>query len=351
MPDFATPDSTDLLTESYHYDLPPHLIAQAPIHPRDAARLLVVHSDNHSHSTFRDLPLWLQPRDLLVLNDTQVIPARLYGHKQTGAKVEILLLEQQESDSWLALVKPGRRVRVGDRLTFAQGLQAQVMQTDPATGGRILQFFWPPDRLFREILQAIGEVPLPPYITERTSSPSDYQTLWACQPGSVAAPTAGLHFTADLLNALKARGILTATITLNIGLGTFRPVEVKHLQHHPMHAEWLQVPAATTEKIKQTQAQGGRIIAVGTTVVRALESAAQQGNLDPWQGKSQLFIYPGYRWRVVQGLITNFHLPRSSLLMLVSALIGRDRVLRLYAEAIEQQYRFFSFGDGMLILP
>ncbi len=340
-----------MLTASYMYELPPEQIAQTPTHPRDHARMMVVEPQEHHHSRFTELPHWLNPGDLLVLNDTRVIPARLYGSKPTGAHIEILLLEQQDPYRWLTLVKPGRRIRVGDHLHFAQGLVAEVEDTDPATGGRILRFEWPEGQDFFALLQEVGETPLPPYITQTQTDPEEYQTIWASQPGSVAAPTAGLHFTQELLNQLQAMGVQTATLTLTIGLGTFRPVETETVTGHTLHQEWIQVSDVTVKRIRQTQAQQGRILAVGTTVTRALESAAQSGHLVPWQGKSDLFIYPGYRWRVIDGLITNFHLPRSSLLMMISALVGRQRVLELYQDAILNDYRFYSFGDGMLILP
>ncbi|MGF1576113.1 MAG: tRNA preQ1(34) S-adenosylmethionine ribosyltransferase-isomerase QueA [Cyanophyceae cyanobacterium] len=357
--------AADFLTASYDYPLPPDHIAQTPACPRDQARLLVIQSQGHHHSHFYNLPEWLQPGDLLVLNDTRVIPARLYGHKVTGAQIEILLLEPQTQDptqlssTWLCLVKPGRRVRVGDQLQFAQGLTAQVLASDPETGGRILAFSWPDGIPFERVLEQVGEMPLPPYITSRESTASDYQTIWAKTAGSVAAPTAGLHFTPELLQALQTKGIETAFVTLRVGLGTFRPVETEEILAHQLHREWLQVPAATVEAIQQTRQRGGRVIGVGTTVARALESAAQQGSqpqqkegkLQAWQGYSTLFIYPGYEWQVLDGLITNFHLPRSSLMMMISALTGRERLLSLYAEAIAQDYRFYSFGDGMFILP
>ncbi len=343
----------DRLTAAYDYELPLERIAQSPVNPRDQARLLVLDPQHHDHSHFWALPRWLRSGDLLVLNDTKVIPARVYGQKPTGAQIEILLLEPHPTaaDQWLALVKPGRRIRPGDRLQFGSDLEATVVAADPASGGRWLQFDGSSDQSFEQILETVGEIPFPPYITERVAGPEDYQTIWASQPGSVAAPTAGLHFTDSLLQNLAKQGIKTATITLNIGLGTFRPVEAERVEDHQLHQEWLQVPAATVDQIHCTQAAGGRVIAVGTTVVRALETAAQQGSIQPWQGKSNLYIYPGYCWQIVDGLITNFHLPRSSLLMLVSAMIGRQRLLDLYAEAIQLQYRFYSFGDGMLILP
>ncbi len=366
----------DLLTAAYDYTLPPDRIAQTPAQPRDQARMLVVYPDRHEHRRFCDLPDYLRQGDLLVLNDTKVIPARLFGAKEpSGARVEVLLLEPQlegipaaaqylpERVGWRVLVRPGKRVKVGDRIRFwdRQGSPADLMATvlalDPQTGGRVVQFEWEGAQPFEEILEQVGRIPLPPYIKAAGSAgsaqvrPGDYQTLWAKHPGSVAAPTAGLHFTQELLERLAQKGIQIAYITLNIGLGTFRPVEAERVTEHRLHSEWLKVSAETVAAIQETQTRGGRIIAVGTTVVRSLETAAASGALQPWQGKSELFIYPGYSWRVVQGLITNFHLPRSSLMMLVAALIGRQRLLDLYQEAIEQGYRFYSFGDGMLILP
>ncbi|MGK7873434.1 MAG: tRNA preQ1(34) S-adenosylmethionine ribosyltransferase-isomerase QueA [Xenococcaceae cyanobacterium] len=358
--------TNDQLLSSYDYELPPELIAQTPAVPRDSSRLLVVDSPtSHTHSIFRNLPDWLLPGDLLVLNNTRVIPARLYGRKSTGAPVEILLLEEQQNNCWLALVKPGKRFTLGAEILFDPPqevgkdggflLRAKVIDRHEATGGRILQFQVPPGKSFWQLLDQFGQIPLPPYITSFQSQPSQYQTVYAQQSGAVAAPTAGLHFTNELLQRLEARDIQQAYVTLHVGVGTFRPVEVEDVTKHTMHQEWVEVPKTTVEKIEETKARGGRIIAVGTTVVRALEAAAKkargcEGRLVPFRGKTDLFIYPGYCWRVVDGLITNFHLPRSSLLMLVSALVGRRRLLVLYQEAIAQGYRFYSFGDAMLIL-
>ncbi|MEO0853138.1 MAG: tRNA preQ1(34) S-adenosylmethionine ribosyltransferase-isomerase QueA, partial [Cyanobacteria bacterium J06648_11] len=241
--------------------------------------------------------------------------------------------------------------RPGAAIAFGSQLNAEVLDTDEATGGRYLRFTWPSSDSFEALLAQQGEIPFPPYVTERTASDDQYQTVWASQPGAVAAPTAGLHFTSELLQRLRDRGVSTTTITLHVGLGTFRPVEVDRVDAHELHSEWLDVPAAAVEAIARARAAGGRVIAVGTTVARSLETAAQSGVLQPWQGKSNLFIYPGYQWRVLDGLITNFHLPKSSLLMLVSALMGRSRLLTLYAEALQKGYRFYSFGDGTLVLP
>ena len=365
-------DNTDInldrLLDGYNYNLPPELIAQNPVVPRDSSQLLVVDSlytginKIPSHHFFRDLSVILHPGDLLVMNDTKVIPARLYGRKSTGAQVEVLLLEEKQQNCWLALVKPGKRFKKGSEIVFeakedslevVKELVATVLETDEATGGRLLQFDVPPGMSLIQLLEVFGEVPLPPYITASEAESQQYQTVYAENPGAVAAPTAGLHFTPELLEKLQETGINRAFVTLHVGVGTFRPVEVKDVTTHEMHGEWIEVPAETVEKIRDTKAKGGRIIAVGTTAVRALEGAAKAGGgeLQPFCGETNLFIYPGYRWKVVQGLITNFHLPRSSLLMLVSALIGRKRLLNIYQQAIASQYRFYSFGDAMLILP
>ena len=358
-----TPDvSLDYSLSGYDYILPEELIAQNPVFPRDSSRLLVVNSSTETapaHHVFRDLPDLLRPGDLLIVNDTKVIPARLYGSKSTGATVEVLLLEERKYNCWLALVKPGKRFKIGSRIFFTSKdslqnpstLTATVLATDPATGGRLLDFDVPDGKPLIEVLEQFGEIPLPPYITSSTAADEQYQTVYAQQPGAIAAPTAGLHFTPELLDKLRDRGINQAFITLHVGVGTFRPVEIEDVTNHQMHQEWISVPPTTVEQIRATKAAGGRIIAVGTTVVRALEGAAQSGDLQSFCGRTDLFIYPGYQWRVVDGLITNFHLPRSSLLMLVSALIGRERLLNIYQQAIAGKYRFYSFGDAMLILP
>lgn len=353
----SSPDDYSL--SAYNYDLPPERIAQTPLVPRDHSRLLVVDSQtHHQHKVFRDLPDLLHPGDLLVLNNTRVIPARLYGRKPEGAEVEVLLLEEQPTtpNRWSSLVKPGRRLKPGATIHFGgevdqPALIAHVLETDPATNGRILEFRVPSGESLDSVIDRLGQMPLPPYITESKASPEQYQTIYAEQPGAVAAPTAGLHFTEELFARLAAAGIEHTFITLHVGVGTFRPVEVENIMTHTMHSEWIDVPLETVEKIRETKARGGRVIAVGTTVTRALEGAAQAEKLIPFRGKTNLFIYPGYRWQVLDGLITNFHLPGSSLLMLVSALIGRERLLSLYQDAIAQHYRFYSFGDAMLILP
>jgi S-adenosylmethionine:tRNA ribosyltransferase-isomerase len=361
---------TDRLLTAYDYTLPQERIAQSPVVPRDSARLLVVkRSPDLGHGIFRDLPQWLQPGDLLVMNNTRVIPARLYGQKNSGLPVEVLLLEpalrevltahsgmnganRDAANCWLALVKPGRRLKPGTQIHFGDGaVTAKVLETDAATKGRLLQFTTPDQAPLTEWLERLGQVPLPPYITQSEASPEQYQTVYADQPGAVAAPTAGLHFTPELLTALTQRGIGHTFVTLHVGVGTFRPVEAEDITQHQMHAEWVEVSPETVAQIEATKARGGRVIAVGTTAVRSLEGAAHGGTLQPLRGKTNMFIYPGYTWRVVDGLITNFHLPKSSLLMLVSALIGRERLLAVYQTAIAEAYRFYSFGDAMLILP
>ena len=353
----------DFLLSSYTYDLPQALIAQAPAVPRDSSRLLIVDPRRSPiHATFRDLPNWLKPGDLLVLNNTRVIPARLYGTKTTGSKVEILLIEEKSHNCWLALVKPGKRFTIGATINFDtlnerainnSPLQATVIAKDEATGGRILQFKLPPEQSLYSLLDDYGQLPLPPYITDRDAPKERYQTVYSSQPGAIAAPTAGLHFTPELLAELERRGIEQTQITLHVGIGTFRPVETEEIKAHEMHQEWIEVSEATVAKIEETKARGGRVIAVGTTATRALEGSAKANSatLKPFRGQTDLFIYPGYQWQVVDGLITNFHLPGSSLLMLVSAMIGRERLLEIYQEAIALKYRFYSFGDAMLILP
>ncbi len=339
---------------AYDYYLPEAAIAQNPLEPRDQARLLVVSPHQTWHGRCTDLPQILGPGDLLVFNDTRVIPARLFGQRPGGKPVEILLLEVLGPREWLALVKPGRQFAVGAVVFFTGGrsqVKATVTRVDQATGGRVLEFELIRGESLTQALEELGQVPLPPYITHSQARPDQYQTIYAAVPGAVAAPTAGLHFTEDLLRRLSQAGVGVAFITLHVGLGTFRPVTAADLAKQRLHQEWCQVSAATVEQIQSTQVGGGRVIAVGTTTARALEAAAQGGELRPLTGKTDLLIQPGYRWRVVQGLMTNFHLPRSSLMLLVSSLIGRERLLELYNQAREDGYRFYSFGDAMLILP
>ena len=354
----------DFLLSNYTYELPQSFIAQVPATPRDSSRLLIVDSPNScKHEIFQDLTNWLRSGDLLVLNDTRVIPARLYGRKTTGSNVEILLLEERLNNCWLALVKPGKRFTPGSKIVFDPikekdlgdfELNATVVDRDEATGGRLLQFDLPEGKTLWQFMDDYGQLPLPPYITENDSQSDRYQTVYAERAGAIAAPTAGLHFTPELLDELKQQGIDQTYITLHVGVGTFRPVETEEILNHQMHQEWIEVSPETVAKINQTKARGGRVFAVGTTATRALEGAAKEsksGKIQPFRGKTDLFIYPGYQWQVVDGLITNFHLPGSSLLMLVSALIGRKRLLSLYQKAIALNYRFYSFGDAMLILP
>jgi S-adenosylmethionine:tRNA ribosyltransferase-isomerase len=357
-------DYLDETLTAYDYGLPEALIAQVPMVPRDRSRLLAVGKESIGHHIFQDLPQLLRSGDLLILNNTRVIPARLLGCKVNPSfpdapplGVEVFLLEPKGDDRWLALVKPGRRLKPGTSIEFGTLetplMRAQVIETDEATRGRLLKFeVLRADLDFEAALQILGQVPLPPYIESRQSQPEQYQTVFAQTPGSVAAPTAGLHFTPELLKTLEAKGIRQAYVTLHVGIGTFRPVEVERITDHTMHAEWVDLPAQTVRLIQETKAAGGRVIAVGTTATRSLEGVAtQEGQLQPHCGKVNLFIYPGYRWKVIDGMITNFHLPKSSLLMLVSALVGRSRLMALYEEAIAQEYRFYSFGDAMLILP
>lgn len=336
----------------FDYDLPQSLIAQRPIEPRDASRLLVLDRRDGSiqHRAFRDLPHFLEPGDLLIVNDSRVLPARLFGVKEgTGGSVELLLLERKSLDTWEVLARPARRLREGARISFGDGLlRAEVVEATPS-GGRVVTFRW--EGVFEEILRQLGVMPLPPYIKERLDNPERYQTIYSREEGSKAAPTAGLHFTQELLDEVKAKGIEIASVTLHVGLGTFRPVTVDDVEDHEMHAEYYRVPEETALAVSRAKARGSRCIAVGTTAVRALESAVdQEGRLLAKAGWTDIFIYPGHRFGVVDALVTNFHLPRSTLLMLVSAFAGREQVLAAYREAVARGYRFFSFGDAMLIV-
>ncbi len=350
--------------DDFDYSLPPAFIAQTPIEPRDAARLLLLDraKPGLSHHHVRDLPQILQPGDLLVFNDTRVLPARLWARKRgTGGRVEILLLRRQAAQMWEALVG-GKGLRVGVELevvgrpTTAVATTAPIrvrIEKDLGVSRRLLHFSSP----MTPELERLGEMPLPPYIHEPLTDPDRYQTVYARSPGSAAAPTAGLHFTPGLLRELEARGIASAYVTLHVGLDTFAPITEADVESHSMHSEWISLSRETAELVKRTRLAGGRVIAVGTTSVRVLESAAQhaerQGDAEPlveWEGDTRLYILPGFRFRVVQGMLTNFHLPRSTLLVMVSAFAGRERVLDAYAEAQSQGYRFYSFGDAMLIL-
>lgn len=349
----------------FDYTLPPERIAQTPVEPRDSSRLLVVHRDTGAfeHRIFRDIIEYLRPGDLLVANQSRVLPARLMGVKEgTGGQVELLLLSARGDvgpNCWEALVRPGKRIHTGQRLSFGEGaLLAEALEPTEA-GGRVVRLIAREGTVAEAVAQ-VGVTPLPPYIHERLADAERYQTVYAREPGSAAAPTAGLHFTTDLLQRVEAMGVGVAYVTLHIGLDTFRPVEKDDLTDHVMHSEEIEMTAETAERINATRAAGGRIIAVGTTSVRTLEAVAQltasAGVADPtrivqpYLGRTRLFITPGYQFRAVDAMITNFHLPRSTLLALVSAFAGRELILRAYHEAIEQEYRFYSFGDAMLLL-
>lgn len=340
-----------MLVSDFDYELPPELIAQHPVEPRDHSRLLVLNrtTKGWSDRNFYELPSLLTPGDLLVFNDTKVIPARLFAEKQGGsARIEVFLLKQLSSFSWECLVRPGKRVKPGVNLLFAKGVRGQVLATTPS-GGRIIEFEGETD--FREWLNQVGETPLPPYITESLADPGRYQTVYAKAEGSVAAPTAGLHFTEGLLKELAGNGVKTGFLTLHVGLGTFRPVQTERIEDHLMHSEFFTLSASLVEEIAATKKAGHRVIAVGTTVVRVLESQADTaGQLRAGSGETAIFIYPGYQFKVIDALVTNFHLPRSTLLMLVSAFAGREYILESYAHAVQNKYRFFSFGDAMIIL-
>lgn len=336
----------------YDYYLPPELIAQAPLPQRDASRLLVLNRKTGaiSHRHFRDLGEYLNPGDCLVLNDTKVLPARLFGQKVRGeAEIEVVLLKQLNLTDWEVLVRPGRRARVGTQLTFGNGELTATVIGNTDAGGRVLRFQF--EGQFLEILDRLGQMPLPPYIVEKLADKDRYQTVYARELGSAAAPTAGLHFTEELLQSLSQQGIRIARLTLHVGLGTFRPVHVDRVEEHRMHSEFYQVPDEAAALINQTRADGGRIIAVGTTSARTLETVGQaDGTVCAGSGWTDIFIYPGYKFKVVDGLVTNFHLPKSTLIMLVSALAGREQILAAYEEAIRERYRFYSFGDAMLII-
>jgi len=338
----------ELRTADFDYDLPESFIAQEPLEPRDAARLMVLHREDGriEHRIFREIGEYLRPHDVLVLNQTRVLPARLFARKESGGRAEILLLRRLDEQSWECLVG-GKGLKAGRRLLLSEALEATILE-EKEGALRIVRFSSP---LTPELLFRLGQVPFPPYIHRPLHDPERYQTVYARQPGSAAAPTAGLHFTPRLLQELQAQGIHLAYITLHIGLDTFAPVTEDRPTEHKIHTEWCEVDEVAVETIRAARAQGGRVIAVGTTSVRALESAAtESGELQPYRGDTSLFILPGYRFKVVEAMITNFHLPRSTLLMLVSAFAGRERILSAYEEARRHQYRFYSFGDAMLIL-
>ena len=336
----------------FAFDLPKELIAQDPLEDRSSSRLLVLdrRSGAVSHHVFREIGDFLRPGDCLVLNNTKVIPARLLGEREgTGAHVEVLLLKRRDKDVWETLVKPGKKCRPGTKLEFGGGvLKAEVVET-VEEGNRLVRFEY--EGIFEEVLDRLGEMPLPPYITHKLSDRNRYQTVYAKYEVSAAAPTAGLHFTEELLGQIRARGVQTAFVTLHVGLGTFRPVKEDDILEHHMHSEAYQISQQAADLINRTKASGGRVICVGTTSCRTVESAADEGGMvRPGSADTEIFIYPGYEFKVLDGLITNFHLPESTLVMLVSALAGREQVLGAYAEAVRERYRFFSFGDAMLVV-
>lgn len=332
----------------FDYELPKELIAQHPMEPRDHSRLLVVDkvTGETEHRHFYDLINYLRPDDLLVFNDTRVIPARLHGFKDTGAHVEVFLLTRLNQTDWEVLVRPGKKLQVGAHIQFSEELGCTIVDhTD--FGGRVARFEF--NGVFEEILDRLGEVPLPPYITAELEDKERYQTVYNRNPGSAAAPTAGLHFTEELLRKIREKGCEEVFVTLNVGLGTFRPVTEENIEDHPMHREFYSVSQAAADAINRAKAEGRRIVAVGTTAVRTLESAGADGTVKAGSSWTRIYIYPGFQWQMVDALVTNFHLPQSTLLMLVSALSSREVMLRTYAEAVREKYRFFSFGDAMFI--
>lgn len=340
-------------TSDFYYDLPTELIAQDPLEDRSSSRLLHLSMKDGSveHRHFTDIIDYLKEGDCLVLNDTRVIPARLYGHKEeTGALIEILLLKRREKDIWECLVKPGKKARPGAKITFGDGILTGEIIDIVEEGNRLIQFHY--EGIFEEILDQLGEMPLPPYITHKLKDKNRYQTVYAKHDGSAAAPTAGLHFTEELLTKVEEKGVKIAHVTLHVGLGTFRPVKVDDVENHHMHSEFYMVEEDQAKLINDTKKQGGRVISVGTTSCRTLESASDEnGVLHAGSGWTEIFIYPGYRFKLIDGLITNFHLPESTLMMLVSALAGKERIMAAYEEAVREKYRFFSFGDSMFLDP
>lgn len=339
-------------TSDFYFDLPQELIAQDPLEDRSSSRLLVLGKEDGSisHHHFRDILGYLREGDCLVLNNTKVIPARLYGTREgTGAMIEVLLLKRRENNIWETLVKPGKKAKPGTKILFGDGVLTGEVVDIVEEGNRLIQFTY--EGVFEEILDRLGQMPLPPYITHELKDRNRYQTVYAKHDGSAAAPTAGLHFTPELLDEVRAHGVRIAEVTLHVGLGTFRPVKVEDVTQHHMHSEFYMIDEQAARIINETKQQGGRVICVGTTSCRTIESAADEnGYLQPCSGWTEIFIYPGYQFRILDGLITNFHLPESTLLMLVSALAGKEHVMAAYEEAVKEQYRFFSFGDAMLII-
>lgn len=339
-------------TKDFFYNLPQELIAQIPLTKRDDSRLMVLplSDDEIEHKHFYDIIDYLRPDDCLIMNDSKVLPARIFGVKETGSVIELLLLKNRGNDIWECLVKPGKRARAGARLKISDALSCEVVEV-LEDGNRLVRFEYSDEHNIYEILDEVGTMPLPPYIKEKLEDQGRYQTVYAKELGSAAAPTAGLHFTDELLKKIKAKGVSIGYVTLHVGLGTFRPVQVDDVENHNMHSESYFVPDETIELIKKTKEKGGRVISVGTTSTRTLESAYDyEGNCVKPFGDTEIFIYPGYRFKMIDGLITNFHLPESTLIMLVSALAGKEKVLNAYDTAVIEGYRFFSFGDAMLIL-
>lgn len=339
--------------QDFYYDLPKERIAQTPIEPRDHSKMMVLHRDTHEidHKHFYDILDYLKCGDCLILNDTRVLPARLYGEKEeTGAHVEFLLLNQKENDVWEVITGPGRRAKVGARFTFGNGiLHAEILEV-LENGNRIARFDFEGESIF-PVLEKVGEMPLPHYITEKLEDSERYQTVYSKELGSAAAPTAGLHFTPEMLQKIKDKGVKIGFVTLHVGIGTFRPVKAENIEEHQMHSEHYHLPEETAQLILETKANGGRVIAVGTTSCRTLESVATfHGKICAADGWTNIFIYPGYQFKCIDGLLTNFHLPESTLIMLVSAFYDREEVLKAYNIAVSEEYRFFSFGDCMLLL-
>ena len=338
-------------TSDFYYDLPPELIAQTPLDRRDGSRLLTLNKETGemAHLHFYDLPGLLRPGDCLVLNDSRVLPARLLGHRDpTGGAVEVLLLIDRGEKVWECLVRPGKKIKPGTRLSFGDGLLTAEVVGEVEGGNRLIRFDY--EGIFLEVLERLGKMPLPPYIKEELADPERYQTVYSREVGSAAAPTAGLHFTKELLEQVESMGVDLAYVTLHVGLGTFRPVKEEEITDHEMHAEFCMISAESAGKINRTKERGGRVVCVGTTSCRTIESwAGEDGKLQESAGWTSIYIYPGYRFKVLDGLVTNFHLPESTLVMLVSALAGRDQVLSAYRQAVEEKYRFFSFGDAMFI--
>ncbi len=337
-------------TSDFYYDLPPELIAQTPLQQRDSSRLMVLDRSTGAveHKHFYDLPSYLRPGDCLVLNDSRVLPARLIGHRETGGVSEVLLLTDKGDNVWECLVRPGKKLRPGAKVTFGNGqLTAEILEVLP-DGNRLVRFDY--EGIFLEVLEELGRMPLPPYIKAELQDQERYQTVYSKVPGSAAAPTAGLHFTPELLERIQAMGVKLAYVTLHVGLGTFRPVKVEDVEHHDMHSEYCMVSQQAADIITETKKNGGRVVCVGTTSCRTVESFANEdGTMDPHAGWTKIFIYPGYRFKCLDALVTNFHLPESTLVMLVSALAGKEHIMNAYAQAVQERYRFFSFGDAMFI--